>query len=88
MSTGKKKYTKVGTVLDKGKGPFIVLGNTNAKDPKYKFDTQIRITTSSGEVITKKNVILSLKDPRKGNKYADKVPEMVQYEVLLVEDEA
>lgn len=87
MSQGKKKYTKVGTVLDKGKGPFIVLGNANAKDPKYAFDTQIRITKGT-EVITKKNVILSLRDPRLNNKFADKVPEMVKYEVVLVEDEA
>lgn len=87
MSTGKKKYTKVGTVLDKGKGPFIVLGNANAKDSKYKFDTQIRVTNGT-EVVTKKNVILSLKDPRLNNKFADKIPEMVKYEILLVEDEA
>jgi len=86
MSETKKRYIKVGTVLDKGKGPFIVLGNANAKDPKYKFDTQIRVTTGT-DVVTKKNIILNLKDPRKNNKYADKVPDMVQYEIILIEEE-
>lgn len=81
-----KKYIKVGTVMDTGKGPFIVLGNSKATNPKYKYDTAVRVTTGDGTTHTKKNAILTLKDPRKNNKFADKVPSMIQYEIILVEE--
>jgi len=80
-----KKFIKVGTVMDKGEGPFIVLGNVNATNPKYKYETAVKVTTADGTFV-KKNAILTLKDPRKGNKYADKVPKMIQYEIILVEE--
>lgn len=86
MSQTNKKYIKVGTVMDTGKGPFIVLGNAKATNPKYKYDTSIRVETADGSKVMKKNAILSLRDPRKNNKFADKVPEMIQYEIVLVEE--
>lgn len=39
----KKKSVRVGTVMNGEHGPFILLGNTKNKDPKYDYTVQVRI---------------------------------------------
>lgn len=85
----KKKYHNVGVVLQGQYGPYLILGNTRAKDEKYNFDVIIRISTPSGEKTYQvKNPLLNLRDPRKQkNKDGSdrKVPDNLLYEVSASE---
>lgn len=72
--------------MDKGKGPFIILGNSKAKDARYAFDTDIRVKQGE-KVTTKRNPFLTLRDPRKGSKDPSKIPDMIQYEIILVDEQ-
>lgn len=66
MSQKKYKYTKVGAVLRGDNGPYIVLGNSKATNPKYNYTVELVVKDSEGNVVSSlKNGILSTLDPRK-----------------------
>lgn len=90
MQTSKKKYIKLGAVLDNGKGPFLVLGDTKSNNEKYRFDVQIQVRNSKGEVVTKVvNPLISFFDPRKSKQQEGKEPrqvsEKLRFEAFVVE---
>lgn len=64
----KKKFKKIGVVLrsdDQEKAPFIILGSSNNKDPKYNLDVGLRVVDNEGKELAKlKNCIITLRDPR------------------------
>lgn len=89
----KKKYTKIGAVLQGKYGPFLVTGNTKSTKPEYNYDVLVRVQESvmvDGKPVVKtqvKNAILTLQDPR-NRKDADlnKIPDTLLYDVSIVED--
>lgn len=86
-----KKYTKIGAVLNMGKGPFVVLGNEKEKNEAYRYNVEVRVTNLKGEKVAySKNGTLSLFDPRKRKgiteEQAAKVPAVVQWELVLTEE--
>lgn len=87
----KKKYTKVGSVMDGQYGKFISLGNDRSKDPKYNYTVQIRVTDGEGKIVQSKNGRLSMMDPRKRpgitEDQASKIPESLVSELFIIQDE-
>jgi hypothetical protein len=87
-----KKYVKIGAVLDTGKGPFIVLGNSKSTDPKYVSTVNLQVLDGNGEVLVEgTNGAVSLFDPRRrpgiSEEQAAKIPDTVVYELVIVKDE-
>lgn len=91
MSKKNKTYTKIGTVLEGQYGPYIILGSSKNKDPKYDFEVQVLVKNAKGEKVKLvKNPLLSLYDPRNrtdkdGN--PRKVPDSVKFEVSIVTED-
>lgn len=87
----KKKYTKIGAVLKGDYGPYVILGNTRAKDQKYNYDVQVMVKGADGNKLALvKNPILTLRDPRtitRKDGSTPNVPESVLYELSIVEAE-
>lgn len=87
----KKKYTKVGTVLDGKWGKFITLGDEKNPKADYKFDVQIRVTKADGTIVQVKNGSLKMMDPRKRpgitEEQAAKIPESIVSELFITQDE-
>lgn len=84
-----KQYIKLGAVLEGDKGPFIVLGNSKATDPKYNSTVALTVTDGDGNVLVEgNNGLISLFDPRKRpgitEEQANKIPAKVLYELVIV----
>jgi len=84
----KKKYVKVGAVLEGQYGLFGVLGNTKAKDSKYNYDVKIQVKDAQGtKTVDLVNARLILRDPREKNKFASKIPKALKYDIIVQVDE-
>lgn len=84
----KPKYKKIGAVLRGDKGPFLVMGDTKAKNKQYQYDVELVVRDSDGkEVLKVKNPLISLFDPRTRpgitEEELERVPEKVRYEVCV-----
>lgn len=89
----KKKYTKVGAVLksDKSKGVFIVLGNSNASNEKYRTTVELTVKDASGKVVKSiSNGLLTVLDPRKRpgikEEELEKISDKLVNELFIVEE--
>jgi hypothetical protein len=93
-----KKYTKLGIVRTSAdaekakKGAFITLGNPTAKDKKYRYHTEVRVTDDDGNVLAYiKDGIISVQDPRKTpgitEERLEKIPAWLKHELVIVEDQ-
>lgn len=90
MAKSKKKYTKIGAVIQGQYGEFVSLGNEKSTDLRYKTTVQIRVTDGEGKVVTQvKNGTLALIDPRTNPNLTDeqkaKIPASVLKELTIVE---
>ena len=75
------KSVRVGTIFRGKKGPFVVLGNDRAKDPKYNYTVEFRVKDGAGNVVAKgTNPLLSMFKPKTEN-------EKVQHELVLFVEE-
>jgi hypothetical protein len=86
------KWTKVGAILktDPDKGAFIVLGNANSKNEKYRTTVELVVKDANGNVVAKStNGFLTIQDPRKrvGASEADleKISPKLKSELFIVE---
>lgn len=95
MEQNKKKKTKVGVVKKKkarnGNEYYVLeLGNTYAKDTKYRFDAKVTVKTSDGKVTEVENgkLFLSVPQDKDGNKVniTDKFGGKLLFDVQILED--
>ena len=85
MEKKKNKYVKLGVIRKTEKGPYIILGNSRSKNPKYNYNVRVEVSNAEGEVLARfENKLVSLFDPR-NSKTADltKIPEDLLYDVVL-----
>lgn len=87
-SKAKSKFVKVGAVLKGKKSPFITLGNTKAKDPKYNYNVEVTVTDADGNVVASTtNGILTTLDPRKSQFAGEReIPDTLISEVFIVQE--
>lgn len=73
----KKKSVKLGAILTGKNGPFMVLGNSKNKDPRYNYSVEFRVKDNEGNVIhSGKNPIVSMFAPKHETK-------VVQHELVV-----
>lgn len=70
-----------------GKGHFISLGNSKAKNDKYKFSTEITVRDSSGKVMaTLTDGLVTVLDPRAKEDANPNLPPNLFRELFIVTD--
>ena len=89
----KKKYHKIGAVLRTAKndGVFVALGNSKAKDAKYRNHVEITLKDDSGKVLASTvDGTFAVFNPRQrpgiSDEDAAKIPDKVVSELFIVKD--
>lgn len=88
---GKKKYTKIGTVLLGQYGEFITLGDEKNNNANFKYNVEIRVTDNEGKKLFQgKNVRISMLDPRNKpgltEEKREKIPKAISSELFIISD--
>jgi len=89
-----KRFVKVGNVMKRkdGTGVFIALGNSKAKNEKYRYSVELTVRDFSGKVVgTTTDGLLSITDPRTRpgitEDQAANIPDSIKNEItLMIED--
>lgn len=87
----KNKFTTFGQLLKSKKGnPYVRLGKTGSKDPKYDYTVKVQLKDGNGNVVMLTNPTLQLFDPRK-QKNKDgttrNVPDFILNELVFIDDD-
>jgi hypothetical protein len=89
-----KRFIKVGNVMKKrdGSGVFITLGNSKAKNEKYRYSVELTVRDSTGKVVgTSRDCLLSISDPRSRpgitEEESARIPDSIKNELTLVIEE-